>query len=67
MHCPKKYQLTYEFGYGELTRLFRKDNEIEYNDKEDENIPANILGKIVHSILKYEVDEKKLIYEIKRD
>ncbi|MBI1933568.1 MAG: UvrD-helicase domain-containing protein [Ignavibacteriales bacterium] len=67
LHCPKKYQLTYEFGYGELTRLFRKDNEIEYNDKEDENIPANILGKIVHSILKYEVDEKKLIFEIKKE
>jgi len=52
LNCPRKYELTYEFGYGELTKLFRDDNDLEFNYKEDElNIPGNIVGSVAHSIL----------------
>ncbi|MBK7105800.1 MAG: UvrD-helicase domain-containing protein [Ignavibacteriae bacterium] len=67
LQCPKKYQLTYEFGYGELIKLFRNNDEYEFNQKEDENIPANILGKIVHSILNKETYKKDLIAEIENE
>ncbi|MBK8943795.1 MAG: UvrD-helicase domain-containing protein [Ignavibacteriae bacterium] len=65
--CPKKYQLTYDFGYGELIKLFRNDDEVEYNSKEEENIPANIMGKIIHSILKNEVDKNNLQTSIENE
>ena len=52
LNCPKKYELTYEFGYGELTRLFRDEIDFEFNDREDEsNLHGNIVGSIIHSIL----------------
>ena len=52
LNCPKKYELTYEFGYGELTKLFRESIDFEFSYKEEENsIPGNIVGNIVHEIL----------------
>ncbi len=67
LQCPKKYQLTYEFGYGELIKFFRENDEYEFNNKEDENIPANILGKIIHSILKKETSKNELANEIENE
>ncbi len=61
LQCPRKYQLTYEFGYGELTKLFKEQNDFEFNAKEEEeNIPGNILGRIVHAVLEQVVDENEL-------
>ena len=52
LNCPKKYELTYEFGYGELTKHFRDSLDFEFHYKEDENpIPGNIVGNIAHEIL----------------
>ncbi|MCB9219721.1 MAG: UvrD-helicase domain-containing protein [Ignavibacteriales bacterium] len=56
LNCPRKYELTYEFGYGELTKLFTDQNDFEFNEKEskindDEKIPSNIIGSAAHYIL----------------
>ncbi|MCB9247150.1 MAG: PD-(D/E)XK nuclease family protein [Ignavibacteriales bacterium] len=65
LQCPRKYQLTYEFGYGELTKLFKDADEYEFNSKEEEeNVPGNILGKIVHSILEKGTEHNLLKNEI---
>jgi ATP-dependent helicase/nuclease subunit A len=52
LNCPRKYELTYEFGYGELTKFFRDKSDFEFSYKEDEiNIPGNTVGSVAHSIL----------------
>ncbi len=52
LNCPRKYELTYEFGYGELTKLFREETDFEFSLKEeDAEISGNLIGSILHSIL----------------
>lgn len=52
LNCPRKYQLTYEFGYGELTKHFYNDEELEFSYREDElrNF-GSLVGSISHSVL----------------
>lgn len=66
LNCPKKYELTYEFGYGELTKLFRESIDFEFHYKEEENpIPGNIVGNIVHEILAMDSTMEKIDEDIK--
>ena len=61
LNCPKKYELTYEFGYGELTKLFREEMDFEFNNREDEiNSQGNVVGSVVHSVLEKGVPKEQL-------
>lgn len=52
LNCPKKYELTYDFGYGELTKLFREEIDFEFSQKEEDLVlSGNLVGSIAHSIL----------------
>ncbi|PID63206.1 MAG: hypothetical protein CR986_00200 [Ignavibacteriae bacterium] len=66
LNCPKKYELTYNFGYGELTKHFRDNNSFEFNNKEDDEAipPANTIGSVIHAILENEIEEENLEQEI---
>ncbi len=66
LNCPKKYELTYEFGYGELTKLFKSANDFEFNEKEyEEIIPRNIVGNAAHSVLEKNISENKLEFYVR--
>jgi len=60
LNCPRKYELTYEYGYGELTKLFSNNSDFEFNEKEEENVPANILGSILHSLLEKNISKNDI-------
>ncbi len=60
--CPVKYQLTYEFGYAKLLRLIHpeqnKGND-DFREDEESNLPADVKGRIIHSLLEKEVEPDK--------
>lgn len=65
LNCPRKYELTYEFGYGELTKLFKEEIDLEFTSKEEElSIPGNTIGSVAHSILEKNIDYKNIKKEI---
>ncbi len=67
LHCPKKYQLTYEFGYGQIIKLFGNITNLEFNDKEEEEtVSGNIVGSIAHEILEQHVSSENLHTEINK-
>jgi RecB family exonuclease len=61
LNCPRKYELTYEFGYGELTKLFREETDFEFSLKEeDAEISGNLIGSILHSILEKNIPIRQI-------
>ena len=61
LNCPRKYELTYEFGYGELTKIFREETDFEFSLKEeDAEISGNLIGSILHSILEKNVSISRI-------
>ena len=61
LNCPKKYELTYEFGYGELTKFFREEMDFEFNNREDEvSSLGNVVGSVIHSVLEKGIPLDKL-------
>jgi ATP-dependent helicase/nuclease subunit A len=67
LNCPRKYELTYEFGYGELTKLFRVESDFEFSLKEeDSEISGNLIGSILHSILEKNIPINQIEDSIRR-
>jgi len=66
--CPVKYQFTYEFGYSKFLKLLGKTPNIYLNKKEEENdfLPADVKGRIVHKILEDQVEEENIRTEIEK-
>ena len=61
LNCPRKYELTYEFGYGELIKSFKAENDFELNYKEDtDSISSNTLGTVLHAFLKNDTSTVEL-------
>lgn len=61
LNCPRKYELTYEFGYGELTKLFRVESDFEFSLKEeDAEISGNLIGSILHSVLEKNISINRI-------
>lgn len=66
--CPRKYNLIYNIGIGEiLNSLNQKVSEVELEDKEDDKIPANIFGSIIHAVLEKNPTMKNLDDLIKKE
>ncbi len=67
--CPVKYQLTYEFGYAKLMRLIRsekREGAEDFREESDEYLPADIKGKILHSLLENEIESGNAEVSIKK-
>ncbi len=65
LNCPRKYELTYEFGYGELVKLFQDDIGLEFNLREEsKNISSNILGSLLHTFLERNTPLDQLEFEV---
>ncbi|NOX17694.1 MAG: UvrD-helicase domain-containing protein [Chlorobi bacterium] len=60
--CPVKYKLTYEFGYSKLLKILGKAGGEYINKREDDDdyLPADMRGRIVHLILEKEIPRGKL-------
>ncbi len=62
-YCPRKYELTYELGYGKLYGMLKNidvdDFEIEdKQDEEKESLPANVLGSVLHKALELQITKE---------
>jgi len=67
--CPVKYQLTYEYGYSKLVRLINvdtSDNSDDFKEEVNEYLPADIKGRVVHSILEKEIGNDIIKPEIEK-
>ncbi len=69
LQCPRKYELTYELGLGKLQGLLNSKVEFEYSSEqnEDEQIPSNLIGTILHKIMELNVlniEQKSEIEEV---
>ncbi len=55
--CPLNYKLTYELGYGKLYNLLDDRRSVEFEEKEnsEEDVPANVLGSVLHKALELEI------------
>ena len=60
--CPVMYKLTYEFGYSKLLKILGKPvgGYINKREDDDEYLPADLRGRIVHLILEKDVSREEL-------
>ena len=61
LQCPLKYQLIYELGYQKLINIFKDETDIEkFEPVDNSEIPADMRGRINHTILEEGIPEDKL-------
>ncbi len=65
--CPLKYHLAYNLGLKKLEKFYIKSESFnDFSDKEDdEKLPADLKGRIIHSLLENEAIDENLYETIK--
>ena len=59
--CPLKYKLIYELGYAKLEKLLDENTNFDFKSEDEEDvIPANVKGSIIHKILEKEIPSEQL-------
>ncbi len=62
LQCPLKYKLIYELGMGKLLKTLENINfNLTNNEDNDDYLPANIAGSIIHKALEKEIDAKGIV------